>query len=240
MHLQDSSFSQAAIDTIEAWSEHFDTLTSHIACCFARREPRQHAHNYLKGLLAPVARKNCWQLAEFAGDKDPAGFQQFLNQGRWNADELRDALHSYVNEHLGEADAVLVVDETGFLKKGDKSVGVQRQYSGTAGRTENCQIGVFLTYASSKGHTFLDRELYLPRSWTDDPERCQAAHVPEQTKFATKLQQARTMLERALTAGIPAQWVTADALYGGDHRFRGFIESKGLHYVVAVSRDQSI
>ena len=155
-----------------------------------------------------------------------------LNRASWDADAVRDDLRDYVVEHLGDDNAVLIVDETGFLKKGDKSVGVQRQYSGTAGRTKNCQVGVFLVYASSLGHTFIDRELYLPKSWTSDRTRCERAGVPENVEFATKLQISRKMLGRAIDAGVPARWVCADALcadalYGTDHRLRQFIEARG-------------
>lgn len=204
------------------------------------REAKEAALAYIKGLISPVERKNSWQLAEAIGDKDPYRFLILLNRASWDADAVRDDLRDYVVKHLGDDNAVLIVDETGFLKKGNQSVGVQRQYSGTAGRTENCQVGVFLVYASSHGHTFIDRELYLPKSWTNDRERCERAGVPEEVEFSTKLLIARKMLLRAIDAGVPARWVCADALYGTDHRLRQFIEARGLHYVLAVSRDQTI
>jgi SRSO17 transposase len=163
-----------------------------------------------------VARRNGWQLAEHLGELTPDGVQRLFNAARWDADVVRDDLQTYVVTHLGASEAVLVVDETGFLKKGSHSVGVQRQYSGTAGRIENCQIGVFLAYTSPKGRTFIDRELYLPKEWAEDPERREAAGVPATVAFATKPQLALQMLQRARTAGVPAAWVTADAVYGGD------------------------
>ena len=163
-----------------------------------------------------MERKNGWQLAEQAGDATPYGVQHLLSTYVWDADLVRDDLRDYVVEHLGDANGVLVVDETGFLKKGNKSVGVQRQYSGTAGRIENCQIGVFLTYATAQGRALLDRELYLPRVWADDLERRREAGVPEKVAFCTKPQLARRMLERALESGVPFGWVTGDEVYGND------------------------
>ena len=225
---------------VDTWAVELQNLAEHIYPRFRRVEARQRFLLYLKALLAPIERKNAWQLAEQAGDPTPCRMQHLLRSAIWDSDQVRDDLRDYVVEHLGEPDGVLVVDETGFLKQGTKSVGVQRQYSGTAGRTENCQVGVFLTYASSKGHTFLDRELYLPKSWTEAPERCRAAGVPEDTEFATKLQLARRMVERAVQAKVPARWVSADALYGADHRLRRFVEEQGLGYVLAVPSNQSI
>jgi SRSO17 transposase len=151
-------------------------------------EPRRRVRAYLKGLLSPVERKNGWQLAEQAGDTSPYGMQHLLGRAQWDADAVRDDLQAYVIEYLADPDGVLINDETGFLKKGQKSAGVGRQYSGTAGRVENCQVGVFLAYASAKGRTFLDRELCLPKAWTDDAERCQMAGIPQGVKFATRLQ----------------------------------------------------
>jgi SRSO17 transposase len=167
-----------------------------------------------------VERKNGWQLAERAGDVSPDGVQRLLSTYRWDADLVRDDLRAYVVEHLGETDGVLVVDETGFLKKGAKSVGVQRQYSGTAGRIENCQIGVFLTYATAQGRVLLDRELYLPQVWADAGQRRGEAGVPEEVRFRTKPQLAREMLERAVEAEVPFRWVTGDEVYGSDRNLR--------------------
>jgi SRSO17 transposase len=167
-------FAMAAMDDAADWARGFDELTERILPRFRRVEPRRRAVAYLKGLLAPVERKNGWQLAEAAGDSTPDGMQDFLARMLWDADLVRDDLRAYVVDHLGDAGAVLVLDETGFLKKGTKSVGVQRQYSGTAGRIENCQIGVFLGYASRHGHALIDRALYLPESWAHDPARRRA------------------------------------------------------------------
>jgi SRSO17 transposase len=210
-------------------------LHAQIAGRFARAEPRRRVLAYLRGLLGNMGRKNGWQLAEHAGERTPDGMQRLLATADWDPDLVRDDLRAYVVEHLGDVGGVLVADETGFLKKGTTSVGVQRQYSGTAGKVDNCQLGVFLAYASAKGRAFIDRELYLPKAWTDDPARCRAARVPEQVEFRTKPQLARVMLERALDAGVPASWMTADEVYGGDPALRRFLEDRGLSYVLASS-----
>jgi SRSO17 transposase len=217
-----------------------DALYARVAGRFGRVEPRRQARAYLTGLLAPVERKNGWQLAEAAGDATPHRMQRLLNAACWDPDAVRDDLRTYVVEHLGHRDGVLIVDETGFVKKGEKSVGVQRQYSGTAGRVENCQLGVFLAYASPTGRALIDRELYLPKSWATDPERCVGAGVPRQVQFATKPAQATVMLARALDAGVPASWVTADEAYGQDSKFRMFLDRRRIGYVVCVPRSQSI
>lgn len=183
---------------------------------FARAEMRVRCRRYLHGLLGETRRKNGWQLAEAVGERTPHGMQELLNRAVWDADGVRDDLRAYVVAHLGAPEAVLVIDETGFLKKGTHSVGVQRQYSGTAGRIENCQIGVFLAYASPHGHAFLDRDLYLPQSWVADAARREAAGVPPGVGFATKPQLARAMLDRAVAAAVPAGWVTGDEVYGND------------------------
>ncbi len=175
------------------WREAFEDVCERIGPVFARSETRQRAQAYLRALLSPVERKNGWQLAEEAGEATPYAMQYLLDRARWDSEPLRDLLREYVCEPLGDATGELVIDETGFIKKGTKSVGVQRQYSGTAGRIENCQLGVFLSYASPKGHTLLDRELYLPKSWTQDPARCQQADVPPDVGFATKPELAARM-----------------------------------------------
>jgi hypothetical protein len=197
------------------WVAGLDDLFARVASRFFRVEPRRRARAYVRGLLAPLAGKNGWTLAEAAGDLTPDGMQRLLNAAAWDADGVRDDLRAYTVSHLGEREGVLIVDETGFLKKGTRSAGVQRQYSGTAGRIENCQLGVFCAYATTKGRTLIDRELYLPKSWTTDRARCQEAGVPEEVEFATKPVLARRMLARALDAGVPAAWVTADEAYGG-------------------------
>ena len=206
------SVSPAASVSAMQWAAGLDEVAQRLATRFPRSEPRQRALAYLQGLLSPVERKNGWQLAEQAGDESPYGIQHLLGRATWNADEVRDDLRAYVVDHLGDPEAVLIVDETGFLKKGEQSVGVQRQYSGTAGGVENGQIGVFLAYHAAGGRTFLDRALDLPRSWSEDAERGPAAGVPETVRFATKPVLARQMIERALEAGVPAHWVTGDSV----------------------------
>jgi len=225
---------------VQRWAVALDDLVARIGRCFRRSESRQHAREYLVGLLSSVERKNVWQLAEALGQPTPYALQQFLNKGPSDADDVRDEMRAYVVEHLGDEDGVMVVDETGFLKKGDKSVGVQRQYSGTAGRVENCQVGVFLTCATAKGSTFLDRALYLPRSWTDDRERCEAAGVPDDVTFATKPELAQAMLDRALDARVPAKWVTSDCVYGEHAPLRADLERRRVAYVLAVSRKMQV
>ena len=207
---------------------------------FHRAEPRRRALDYLKGLLAPVERKHGWQLAEQAGDATPDGVQRLWYNYRWAADLVRDDLQDDVVAHLADADGVLVVDETGFLKKGDKSVGVQRQYSGTAGRIENCQIGVFLAYASAHGRTLRDRELYLPQVWAEDPARRREAGVPEEVAFRTQGQWAQLMLERAVAAGVPFGWATGDEVYGSDRKLRLWLERAGIPHVLAIKRNEPL
>jgi SRSO17 transposase len=224
----------ADIEEVRAWAAGLEALHARIAGRFARAEPRRRALAYLRGLLGNVTRKNGWQLAEHAGEATPDGMQRLLATADWNPDLVRDDLRAYVVEHLGDPGAVLVVDETGFLKKGTTSVGVQRQYSGTAGKVDNCQVGVFLAYASAKGRAFIDRELYLPERWTEDPERCKAARVPEEIGFGTKPELAQLMLERALDASVPAAWVTADEVYGGSPTLRQWLEGRGVGHVLAV------
>src|SRR4051812_32397522 len=225
---------------IAGWTEDFRRLLARIGPRFVRSEARGHAADYLRGLLSHTARKNGWQLAETVGDAAPYGLQQFLYRAAWDPDAVRDDLRAYVVEHLGDPQGILVVDETGFLQKGEKSAGVQRQYSGAAGRTENCQIGVFLTYASPRGPPFLDRALYLPASWTDDRDRCRAAGIPDDVAFATKPAQAQALLERALEAGVPAAWVTADSIYGDVKYLRVWLEARPIGYVLAVSGKDTV
>ncbi len=217
------------------WIEEVDVAARLIGPRFSRRDLRVHSANYLRGLISRVERKNGWQLAEELDERTPTNLQHFVARSRWNADEVRDDLREYVVEHLGSKDGVLIVDETGFLKKGEKSVGVKRQYSGTAGRIENCQIGVFLAYRSDAGHALIDRSLYLPKEWAADAARRAEAKIPESVTFSTKPALAREMLKRTLDAGVPAKWVTADEVYGSDYKFRRFCEDRGLGYVVAIS-----
>jgi SRSO17 transposase len=227
-------------DDLAMWVAGLDDLFALVADRFPRVEPRLQARAYVRGLLAPLAVKNSWTLAEAAGNKTPDKMQRLLNRASWDADGVRDDVRGYVARHLGDAGGVLIVDETGFVKKGTRSAGVQRQYSGTAGRVENCQLGVFLAYASPKGRALVDRELYLPKSWTDDPGRCREAGVPDGVRFASKPELARVMLERALDAGVPAAWVTADEAYGKDGGFRGWLERRRIGYVVAVPKSQAV
>jgi SRSO17 transposase len=226
--------------TLRDWACELDAVGERMARHFPRVEPRQRALGYLRGLLSDVERKNGWQMAERLGDANPFAVQHLLGRAVWDVDAVRDELVRYLSEHLGDPDGVLVVDETGFLKKGTQSVGVARQYSGTAGRIENCQIGVFLGYATQHGSALLDRELYLPKDWAGDATRRKAAHVPKSVEFATKIVLARRMIERAVAAGVPAKWVTADAVYGSDYHFRLALESQGLGYVVAVRSDFAV
>lgn len=198
----------------DAWTAELGAVEVRLAPHFGRAELRERANAYLRGLLSGAERKNGWQLAEAAGHDTPYGVQHLLGRAVWDADAVRDTLRSYVTAHLGDRNAVLVIDETGFLKKGTRSVGVKRQYSGTAGRIENCQVGVFFAYATARGRAVVDRELYLPREWADDPPRRQAARVPETVSFQTKPELAQTMLARTLDAGVAPAWVVADAVYG--------------------------
>ena len=195
---------------------------------------------YLGGLLSPAERKNGWQLAEQVGDPTPYGVQYLLGRADWDPDDLRDRLRRYVNDYLDDPAAVGVLDETGFLKKGTQSVGVARQYSGTAGRVENCQVGVFLTAASVHGHTLRDREIYLPRAWTDDPVRCQQAGVPLDRRFATKPELARQMVERTFAAGVTFAWITGDKVYGDDRPLRQWLEARHQPYVLGIAHTEHL
>lgn len=227
-------------EDLQSWAAGLDELFARVASRFGRVEPRRQARAYLVGLLAPVERKNGWQLAEAAGDAQPHRMQRLLNNVRWDPRDVRVDLRGYVVEQLGDPAGVLIVDETGFVKKGTRSAGVQRQYSGTAGRVENCQLGVFLAYATPRGRALLDAELYLPKSWTGDRERCAQASIPDSVPFATKPALATAMLGRALEGGVPASWVTADEAYGQDHKFRLYLEKRKVGYVVAVPKNQSV
>ncbi len=224
----------------ELWTSLFNDVCERLGPSFARSETRERVQAYLQGLLSPVERKNGWQLAEEAGETTPYGMQYLLNRAVWDSDKVRDQLQAYVREMIADPNGMLVLDETGFLKKGKKSVGVQRQYSGTAGRIENCQLGVFLTYTSQAGHTLVDRELYLPKSWTQDPERCREARVPEEVVFATKPELAARMLWRTLEAGLCAKWVTGDTVYGSHRPLREGLEARKQAYALAVSCQEQV
>jgi SRSO17 transposase len=226
---------------IGGWNEALEELHRRIAGRFARSEARERVKRYLLGLLGRVERKNGWQLAEAIGERDPQGVQRLLNSAKWDADAVRDDLREYVVEHLGDEESgVLVADETGFLKKGEKSVGVARQYTGTAGDTVDSQVGVFVAYASNKGAAFIDRALYLPEEWAYDLKRRVEAGVPEEVAFANKIELAKRMLERAFEAGVPARWVAADSFYGRSHEFRAWLEERGRAYAVMVPKTNMV
>ena len=225
---------------IAAWQADLTALQARIAPRFGRPEVRARAGKYLAALLEPLERRNGWQVAEALGERSPDGVQRLLRTARWDAEAVREDLRAYVVEHLGDAQAVLVIDETGFLKKGTKSVGVARQYSGTAGRIEHCQIGVFLAYASPRGRAFLDRALYLPKAWATDPPRREGAGIPPEVVFATKGDLAQTMLARAFAAEVPAAWVTGDETYGNDGDLRRWLEGQQRPYVLAVARSHPV
>ena len=213
----------------------FNNLTIRLGEEFASESGFQNMQKYLRGLLGPVERKNGWQMAEYLGEKTPYSIQQFIYRGKYSADGLRDDLRDYVAKNIGDEDGVCVLDETGFLKQGKHSCGVKRQYSGTAGRIENCQIGVFLTYASQKGHSPIDRRLYIPQEWINDPERCKKAGVPEDTIFQTKPQMALEMIQEATAAEVPYTWVTGDCVYGDYGEIRTWLEKNEKCYVMSVS-----
>lgn len=217
-----------------------ETLAGRLRGHVRRREAAAHAADYLRGLVAEVERKNGWQLAERAGYAHPRGIQRVLDRYAWDADAVRDELRAYVTEHLGDPTGVLVVDETGFPKQGHHSAGVARQYCGTLGKRANCQVGVFLGYASPRGHAGIDRALYLPAAWTEDRARCRAAGIPDDVPFQTKPRLAAAMVARALDAGIPAAWVVADEVYGNDSPFRRTLEARGHAYVLAVRRNYPV
>ncbi|SNS00193.1 SRSO17 transposase [Haloechinothrix alba] len=225
---------------VQEWADGLAELDALIGPRFARAEPRARAMHYVRGLLSGEERKNSWTLSEQVGDATPDGMQRLLSTTDWDPEAVRDDLYGYVIDNLGDPAGVLVLDETGFLKKGTRSVGVQRQYSGTAGRIENCQIGVFLAYATDAGRTLLDRELYLPQGWINDRGRCADAGIPDEVGFATKPDLAIGMLRRAHAAGVPAGWVTADEVYGQHFGLRSAVEELGMSYVLAVPCNQHV
>jgi SRSO17 transposase len=235
-----TSPAELAVETVRGWQLELSEVERRIGAHWSREDARERVGAYVRGLLKPVERKNGWQLAEANGDHAPYGVQHLLGRAVWDPDAVRDEVRGYVLEHLGVPEGVLVMDETGFLKKGKHSAGVARQYSGTAGRVENCQIGVFLAYACAWGQVLLDRELYLPEGWTQDRARCTEAHIPPDRSFATKPALARHMLERAFAAGVPAAWVTGDCVYGDNRRLRQWLEEQERAYVLAVSGKESV
>jgi SRSO17 transposase len=221
---------------VRSWTEELEAVGDRLSVHFARSEVRQRAQDYLRGLLSEAERKNSWQLAEVAGNSTPYGIQHLLGRASWDADALTEDLREYVIEHLADSESCLIVDETGFIKKGTNSVGVKRQYTGTVGKRENCQVGVFLAYASCRGQAFIDRELYLPEEWALDKERRQRAGVPEEVEMRTKPELAKEMLGRALVeGGVRASWVVADSVYGDSRRLGMFLEEREQPYVLALS-----
>lgn len=222
---------------LDVWQYELEEVCSRIGPLFYRTESREHARQYLRGLLAPLERKNGWTIAEHAGELEPKALQRLLNLTPWDADELRDVVREYAMENFADERGVLIADPTGFAKKGRKSAGVQRQYSGTLGRVDNCQIGTFLAYASTAGdRVLIDRELYLPQSWLADQARCAEAGVPEDAEFATRPAQVETMIGRALAAGVPFAWFTADEEFGQNPHLRAYLEDNHISYVMAVPK----
>src|SRR5712692_5427922 len=222
------------------WVQTLFDLHARIAPRFARPEPRRRALAYLQGLLSDTARKNGWQLAEHAREARPDGMQRLLSSAVWDTDGVRDDLRMYTLEHLGTKSAIVVIDETSFPKQGKKSAGVGVQYCGTTGQVENCQVGVFLAYVTARGHTLIDRELYLPLDWTEDRDRCQAAGIPESVRFQTKPELARRMLARIWDAQVPIAWVVADTVYGGNLDLRNWLETHQYPYVLAVPCNEPV
>jgi SRSO17 transposase len=227
-------------DVVDVAGRVLGELDAVLAPWFARASTRLRAQEYVRGLASLVERKNSWQLAEHAGHATPDPFQRLLASAAWDEAGVREDVRDFTVGFLTHAEAVLVPDETGFLKKGRHSAGVQRQYSGTAGRVENCQIGVFLTYAAPAGRALIDAELYLPASWTEDRSRCDTAGIPPQVGFATKPELARVMIERVVKAGLPFGWVAADEFYGDNPGLRGWLEDQRIRYVMAVSCDYAV
>ena len=222
------------VDLVERLATELERVTARMEPHFSRREAHEAASRYVKALLSPVERKNAWGLSEEAGQSDPYSFQHMVRRAKWDEEAVRDEVQDYARQNLGEG-GVLAVDETGFLKKGEKSAGVARQYTGTAGRIENAQVGVFLAYVTERGHTLIDRELYLPAHWLENKERCLEAGIGEQVVFRTKPQLAQRMIGRALEAGLKPAWVVGDEVYGRDGKFRQFLEQHSLRYVLAVA-----
>jgi SRSO17 transposase len=230
----------AAAHSVDAarWRDAFSAVLDAIESRFARYEPLRHAAGLMLGMLSTLERKNCWTIAEHRGDLSPDGLQHLLARARWDADAVRDDLRGYVLGAFADEQAVLICDETGDLKKGSESVGAQRQYTGTAGRIENAQVSVFVTYAAPRGHALIDRALYLPRSWAEDSARRRRAGVPEQVAFTTKPALAAAMITRAVQAGTPAAWVAGDEVYGADPALRATVRELGLGYVLQVAANR--
>lgn len=229
-----------SVDPDRWWTE-FSAMIDRIAPRFARYEPLRHAGELILGMVSGLDRKNCWTIAEHRGASTPDGLQHLLARASWDADTVRDDLRDYVVDAFGDPGAILVVDETGDVKKGTRSVGVQRQYSGTAGRIENSQVAVYLTYAAPAGHALIDRALYLPKSWTEDADRCDQAGIPLPDRdFATKPRLATSLIDRAVAADVPAAWVAGDEVYGADPRLRAAVRDHRLGYVLAIAANRRV
>jgi len=228
------------LSIVAQWAHALRQLHGRLAPRFARAEPRRRMLSYLQGLLSGVERKNGWQLAEHAREATPYGMQRLLSSAVWETDLVRDDLRGYVLEQLGTSDAIVVIDETSFPKRGCKSAGVKVQYCGTTGQVENCQVGVFLTYVTAKGHTLIDRELYLPLDWIEDAGRRQEVGIPQTVSFQTKPELAVQMLERLWQAQIPIAWVVADTVYGGNLDLRTWLEAHQYPYVLAVACNEPV
>lgn len=224
---------------LDLWASEFERVCARFEVRWTRPEPREHFRQYLRGLLAPIERKNSWTISEFTGEKRPTAIQRFINLTNWDADGLRDDVRGYAMEWFADERAVLIADPTGFAKKGSKSAGVQRQYSGTLGRIDNCQIGTFLAYANTSGdRALIDRELYLPqKAWCDDPARRAEAHIPAQVRFATRPQQVEAMIRRTVAAGVPFAWFAADEEFGQSPGLRAYLEAEGIAYCMAVPKN---
>lgn len=225
---------------VDRWRVGFDEVLDRVTARFARCESLYNAGALMLGLVSDLGRKNCWTLAERAGHPSPDRLQHLLARAKWDADGVRDDLRGYVVDHLGDSDAVLVLDETGDLKKGTNTVGVQRQYTGTAGRIENSQVAVYLAYAAPAGHALIDRRLYLPKSWCDDRSRREQAGIPDKLAFATKPVLAAAMVTAAAKAKIPAGWVAGDEVYGADPALRASIAAQGMGYVLSVGSNRTV
>jgi len=229
-----------SVDPDRWWTE-FSAVIDRIAPRFARYEPLRHAAELMAGMVSGLDRKNCWTIAEHRGEATPDGLQHLLSRAKWDAEAVRDDLRDYVVDAFGDPAATFILDETGDVKKGVHTVGVQRQYTGTAGRIENSQVAVYLTYAAPRGHALIDRALYLPRSWAEDPERCDDAGIPTNKRsFATKPALAKTLIDRAVAAKVPAAWVAADEVYGADPTLRADIRGHGLGYVLAIAANRRV
>ena len=229
-------------EDLAAWDAEFNDICARTGPLFYRTDSRAHAVRYLRGLLAPLERKNGWTIAEYAGLHEPKALQRFLNLTPWDSGRLRDLVRDYAMEHFADPRGVLIADPTGFAKKGRKSAGVQRQYSGTLGRIDNCQIGTFLGYANTLGdRVLIDRELYVPEhSWFGDRDRCAEAGIPGNLEFATRPQQVAVMIARAQDAGVPFAWFVADEEFGQNPGLRAFLEEREIAYVMAIPKNTEL